>query len=162
MTTANATAPVTTRAGEGEALWWAGGLAVIKADSAQTGGRLALIEVTEAPGATAPLHVHHNEDEGFWVLDGGATFRVGEKTFDARPGDFVWGPRDVPHTYTAGPDGCRLVFVLTPGGFEDMVRKMSEPATSRTLPPPSDEPGDIDMSEIVGLMAEHGIEVVDG
>ena len=45
-------------------------LAVIKATAADTGGQMTIIEVTEPPGAEAPLHVHHREDEGFWILEG--------------------------------------------------------------------------------------------
>src|SRR5918995_2723299 len=72
---------------EGEARWWGGGLAVIKASAADTGGQMTIVEVTEPPGAEAPLHVHHNENEAFWVLDGDATFEIGETTIDASAGD---------------------------------------------------------------------------
>lgn len=158
-------APVMARSDEGEALWWAGGLAVVKADSVQTGGRMALIEVTEPPGAEAPLHVHHKEDEGFWILDGNVTFEVGGEKFDASAGDFAFGPRGVPHRYTVGPEGCRLLFILTPGGFENLVRLMSEPALSRTLPP-ADKPdsGDDgpDMAEMMSVIGDYGIEMLNG
>lgn len=63
-------APVAVPGGEGEARWWFGALAVIKATSADTGGQMTIVEVTEAPGAEAPLHVHHREDEAFWILEG--------------------------------------------------------------------------------------------
>ena len=56
------------------------------------------------------------------------------------------GPRDIPHRYTVGPNGCRMLFICTPGGFEDLVREMSVPAESRTLPPPSDEEPDLERS----------------
>lgn len=158
-------APVMAKSDEGEALWWAGGLAVIKADSAQTGGHMALIEVTEPPGAEAPLHTHHKEDEGFWVLDGSVTFEVGGEKFEAGVGDFAFGPRSIPHRYTVGPEGCRLLFILTPGGFENLVRLMSEPALCRTLPP-TDKPGSgdesQDMAEMMSLIADYGIEMLDG
>ena len=52
---------------EGEARWWGGGLAVLKATAADTGGQMTIVEVTEPPGTEAPLHVHHKEDEAFWV-----------------------------------------------------------------------------------------------
>ena len=149
---------VAVRSGEGEARWWFGSLAVIKATAADTGGELAILDVTEPPGAEAPLHVHHREDEAFWVLEGEVTFEVGGTTFEAAAGDFVFGPRDVPHRYTVGDDGCRLLFVLTPGGFEDLVREMSEPADSRTLPaPPEEEP---DVEQIQGLGKAYGIEML--
>jgi quercetin dioxygenase-like cupin family protein len=130
--------PVATLAGDGEARWWFGSLAEIKVTAEQTGGLLSIIEITEPPNAVAPLHVHHREDEGFWVLEGEVTFEVGDTSIDARAGDFAFGPRDIPHRYTIGPNGCRMLFILTPGGFEALVRDMSIPARERTLPPATD------------------------
>ena len=83
--------------------------------------------MTEPPGAQAPLHVHHREDEGFYVLEGSVTLHVGDETIEARAGDFAFGPRDVPHRYDVGPDGCRMLFICTPGGFE-RPRPRDEPA----------------------------------
>jgi quercetin dioxygenase-like cupin family protein len=146
------------RAGEGEARWWFAALAEIKASAADTDGQLTIVEVTEPPGAQAPLHVHHREDEGFWILDGDVTFHVGDVTIEARAGDFAWGPRDVPHRYTVGPDGCRMLFILTPAGFEGLVRDMSEPAAERTLPPASDEAPD--MARVARVAQAYGCELL--
>jgi mannose-6-phosphate isomerase-like protein (cupin superfamily) len=146
------------RAGEGEARWWFAALAEIKASAADTDGQLTIVEVTEPPGAQAPLHVHHREDEGFWILDGDVTFHVGDVTIDARAGDFAWGPRDVPHRYTVGPDGCRMLFILTPAGFEGLVRDMSEPAAERTIPPASDEAPD--MERVARVAQAYGCELL--
>jgi quercetin dioxygenase-like cupin family protein len=131
-----------TRADEGEARWWFDCLAEIKVTAAQTGGLLSIVEVTEPPNAAAPLHVHHREDEGFWILEGDVTFEVGDETFEAHAGDFAFGPRDIPHRYTVGDSGCRMLFIMTPGGFENLVREQSVPAQARTLPPPPDEEPD--------------------
>src|SRR5262245_10516964 len=96
------------------ARWWFDSLAVIKAGAADTNGQLTVIEVTEPPNAQAPLHVHHREDEAFYVLDGSATFYVGDDVVvEARAGDFAFGPRDVPHRYSVGPEGCRMLFLCT-------------------------------------------------
>jgi quercetin dioxygenase-like cupin family protein len=146
------------RAGEGEARWWFAALAEIKASAADTDGQLTIVEVTEPPGAQTPLHVHHREDEGLWILDGEVTFHVGDVTIEARAGDFAWGPRDVPHRYTAGPDGCRMLFILTPAGFEGLVRDMSEPAAERTLPPPSDE--EPDFERVARVARAYGCELL--
>jgi quercetin dioxygenase-like cupin family protein len=127
------------RSGQGEARWWFGGLAEIKATAADTGGQMSIVEVTEHPGAEAPLHVHHRDDEGFWILEGDVTLYVGDETIHASAGDYVLGPRDIPHRFTVGPRGCRMLFIMVPGGFEELVRATSEPAPRRTLPPPSDE-----------------------
>jgi quercetin dioxygenase-like cupin family protein len=132
--------PVAIRNDAGEARWWFGALAVIKATAADTGGQLSIVEVTEHPGAEAPLHVHHRDDEGFWILEGEVTFEVGDQLIEASAGDYVFGPRDIPHRFTVGERGCRMLFIMVPGGFEDLVRATSEPAPSRTLPPPPEEP----------------------
>ena len=145
---------------EGEARRWGGGLAVIKASAADTGGQMTILEVTEPPGIEAPLHVHHNEDEAFWVLEGDVTLEIGETTIKAHVGDYAFGPRGIPHRYTVGERGCRMLFVLTPGGFENLVMGMSEPAGARTLPPSSSKQPDI--AQIKAIAAAHGSEVLDG
>lgn len=150
--------PVATRAGEGEARWWFQCLAEIKVTGEQTGGRLSIVEITEPPGAVAPLHVHHRDDEGFWILEGDVTLQVGDATIEAHAGDFAWGPRGIPHRYTVGDAGCRMLFIMTPGGFEDLVRGMSMPAQSRTLPPASGE--EPDWEHIAAVAKANGCELL--
>jgi quercetin dioxygenase-like cupin family protein len=153
-----ALAPMATRSGEGEARWWFACLAEIKVTAEQSGGQLSIIEITEPPNAVGPLHVHHREDEGFWILEGDVTFEVGNTTIEAHAGDFAFGPRDIPHRYTVGDVGCRMLFILTPGGFEDLVREMSIPARSRTLPPPSDE--EPEWEHVAAVAKAHGCELL--
>lgn len=158
MNQAPALNPVAIQSNEGEARWWFAALAVIKATAADTGGQMTIVEVTEPPRAEAPLHVHHREDEGFWVLEGHVTLEVGGTVIEASAGAYAFGPRDIPHRYKVGDEGCRMLFICTPGGFEDLVIAMSEPARSRTLPPPSDEEPDM---ERIGAIAEaHGAELL--
>jgi quercetin dioxygenase-like cupin family protein len=149
---------VAVRAGEGEARWWFGQLAEIKVTGADTGGRLTIVEVTCAPGFEAPLHVHHREDEAFWILDGRVTLYVGDETIEASAGDYAFGPRDIPHRYTVGDEGCRMLFICTPGGFDGLVMDMSEPAGSRTLPPPAEQPPD--MEWVQAIARKHGCELL--
>jgi quercetin dioxygenase-like cupin family protein len=139
------------------ARWWFDALAVVKASAETTSGQLAVVEVTEPPGAEAPLHVHHREDEAFYVLEGSVTIQVGDAVIEAEAGDFAFGPRDVPHRYTVGPDGCRMLFICTPGGFEKLVTEMSRPAEALTLPPAAtDEP---DWEQVGAIAAENGCEL---
>jgi quercetin dioxygenase-like cupin family protein len=150
--------PLSVPEGGGEARWWLGSLAVIKATSADTGGQLAIVEMTEAPGREAPLHVHHREDEGFWILEGDVTFEVGGTTIVAHAGDYVFGPRHLPHRYTVGAAGCRMLFLLMPAGMENLIREMSEPAGSRTIPPPATAAPDFE--RIRAIAAAHGAELL--
>lgn len=151
--------PMAVATNEGEARWWLGALAVIKATAADTGGHLTLVDVTDPPGVEAPPHVHHREDEAFWILDGEVTFEIGGETIEASAGDFVFGPRDVPHRYKVGDAGSRMLFILTPGGFEELVRATSDPAGSRTLPPP-DHPMP-DEEQMRAAQAAAGCALVD-
>lgn len=117
----------------GEARWWLGSLATILATSKNTGGQFCLIDVQENEGET-PLHVHHNEDETFIVLAGDIEFEVGGNVISAQPGAVLFGPRGVPHRYTVRRGPARMMFLLTPAGFEGLVRATSEPAPERRIP----------------------------
>ncbi len=146
--------------GEGEARWWGGGLATIKATGKQTGDLYSIVEVLEPQGARAPFHLHRNEDEAFYVLEGEMTFYVGEETIKAGPGSFLFGPKDVPHAYTVDSGPARLLFLLSPAGFEGLIRETSEPARSATLPPPPEEPPDeAEMERLAAIGARYGAEV---
>jgi mannose-6-phosphate isomerase-like protein (cupin superfamily) len=144
--------------GTGEARWWFGSLAEIKATSADTGGLCTIVEVTCGAGYEAPLHVHHREDEGFWVLNGHVTLQVGETTIEAGVGDYAFGPRGMPHRFSVGDQGCRLLFILTPGGLEDLIRATSVPAPTRSIPPHEGPPPDID--RIKAIVATYGCELL--
>jgi mannose-6-phosphate isomerase-like protein (cupin superfamily) len=149
---------VAVAADAGEARWWFNALAVIKATSADTGGLLSIIEITEPPDTEGPLHVHYREDESFWILEGSATFYVGDTVVEGCVGDYLFGPRGIPHRYSVGPEGCRMLFIMTPGGFEKLVIEMSRPAASRTLPPPmTEEP---DWAHIAAVAAANQCELL--
>jgi quercetin dioxygenase-like cupin family protein len=131
-------------------------LAEVKASRADTGGQYTLVEVTAPPGLESPLHVHHTEDEGFYVLEGNVTIVVGDDNHELAAGEHAFGPREVPHRFAVGLDGARMLWVLTPGGFESLVDEASVPAEARTVPPPSVVPPE-DVDEIV---RRHGNEVL--
>ena len=153
--------PMVVRADEGEARWWFGGLAVIKTTAAETAGQLTIVEITEPPGIEAPLHVHHRDDEGFWILEGDVTFEVGDTTIEATAGDYVFGPRGIPHRYTVGERGCRMLFIMVPAGLEHVLRATSEPARSRTLPPAAEEePTPEEIEGLKAIVREHGYELL--
>jgi quercetin dioxygenase-like cupin family protein len=149
------------REGEGKARWWLGGLSTIKAAGKETGGRYTLVEVFEPQGVEVPVHVHHREDEAFYVLEGQMTFYVGEETLKAAPGTFVFGPREVPHAYTIDVGPARFLMLCSPAGFEDFIEETSEPAKALTLPPQSEAPPEeAEMEQLAALAARYGSEIV--
>ena len=93
-----AVSPITLQATEGEAIWFLGALATIKASGDTTDGRVAVVEVLAPRGHGSPLHVHRREDEWFYVIEGTLSFWVGGEKIEASNGSFVYGSRDVPHT----------------------------------------------------------------
>src|SRR3982750_344840 len=107
-TAGTAVNPIALRRDEGEALWFLGVLATIKASSETTDGRVAVIEHLAPQGAGSPLHVHHNEDEWFYVTEGELSFWVGGQLIDATQGSFVYGPRGIPPTFPVTPPDARL------------------------------------------------------
>jgi quercetin dioxygenase-like cupin family protein len=152
--------PLVVRGDEGEAHWFYGNLAVLKTTADDTAGQLTIVEVTAPPGLEVPLHVHRRDDEGFWILEGNVTFEVGGSTIEAHAGDYVFGPRDIPHRYTVGNNGCRMLFIMVPGGLEDLIRETGQPAPSRTVPPPSAPPEPAEMEQLNRRGAELGYELV--
>ena len=147
--------------GEGNARWWGGGLATIKATGKETGGLYSIVEVLEPLGARAPLHLHRKEDEAFYVLEGEMTFHIGEETIKARPGSFVFGPKDVPHTYTVDSGPAKLLFLLSPAGFEEFIYATSEPAEEHTLPPPPEgPPSEAEMEQLGSVARQYGAELL--
>jgi mannose-6-phosphate isomerase-like protein (cupin superfamily) len=140
----------------GQQRWFFGMLAEVKASAADTGGQYTLVEITAPAGLQAPPHVHYREDEGFYVLDGTVTIHVGDETVELGPGQHAYGPRDVPHTFTIGPDGARMLWVLAPSGFEDFIEEVSVPAEQPTVPPATVVPPE-DAAEIV---LRHGMELL--
>jgi quercetin dioxygenase-like cupin family protein len=150
--------PIALQAGEGEALWAFGTLATVKASSETTDGRVAVIEHLAPEGAGSPLHVHHREDEWFYVTEGALTFWVGGEVIEAPAGSFVYGPRDVPHTFVVSSPQARFLLVTEPAGFESFLRAVAQPAEAMTIPPPAAPPSDL--APLIAAAAEYGIEII--
>ena len=63
----------------------------------------------------APLHVHHDDDEAWYVLRGRLGFRLGDEEFEAGPGSAVLARRGTPHAYwNAGDTEAEYVLVMPP------------------------------------------------
>jgi quercetin dioxygenase-like cupin family protein len=153
-----AISPIAYAQGEGETLWSFGALATVKASTKMTGGGVFVMELLAPKGSGSPLHVHHREDEWFYVLEGELAFWVGGRVIAAPSGSFVFGPRDIPHTFMVTSDLARFLLVTEPGEFEGFVRELSEPARTPTPPPPPTGPPD--MERILRTAARYGLEIL--
>jgi mannose-6-phosphate isomerase-like protein (cupin superfamily) len=130
-----------TAAGTGEAYWFFDSLMVVQADQP---GQPVIIEATVAPGGGAPLHVHDNLDDSFYLVSGRLAMRCGEQAFAVGPGAYVALPHGVPHTFrVVGDEPAVMLQVHEDDSFLRFIRAAGRPAASRTLPP-AGPPADLD------------------
>src|SRR5262245_11974484 len=107
-----------------------GGIGVIyKVSGAQTGGAFAVVEHRVDPGRMVLPHVHQNEDEYSYVLEGTVGARVGDREVVAGPGSYLLKPRGLMHTFwNPGPGPARLLEIISPAGFEAYFVELAEAA----------------------------------
>jgi quercetin dioxygenase-like cupin family protein len=139
--------PIALQPDEGDLLWFLGVLVTIKAGAESTAGRVAVIEHHAPAGFGSPLHVHRREDEWFYVLEGELTFWVGGRVIKAPAGSFVYGPRDVPHTFEVTSLEARFLLVAEPAGFDEFVRALA----GDSIPDPE---------RLAATAAAYGIEIL--
>ena len=152
-----------TGAEEGErtgSLWVMGELLSHKIPSQRTGGAYALFEVATRPGAGPPPHIHHREDESFYVLEGEYEFLVEGSTKRAGAGSLLYFPKGTPHYHKNVGEGVgRMLVTQTPGGlFERFFGEVGEPAVGEGGPTAFGE-RQPEAGKVVEIAAEHGIEI---
>lgn len=125
--------------GGGQGIWFLGTLMTVKASHAHTRGAFTLLEQISPPGFAAPPHVHDAEEEAFYVLEGQLQVTCGEQTWTVAPGGFVFLPRGIPHAFSVlGNRGAKLLQITSPADFEQFAAEAGEPASTQTLPPPTE------------------------
>jgi len=117
------------------AIWVGGSLVTIKPTGGEPSAASA-VEIWERRGSGPARHVHASHDETWYVIEGRFRFLVGDREFDAGPGDFIAGPRGVPHTFRAQTDRSRMLDIHSPGGFEHFFVRAGRPATALVPPEP--------------------------
>jgi quercetin dioxygenase-like cupin family protein len=117
----------------------------------ETGGSTALMEFRVEPGyPVPPPHVHTNEDEISYVLEGRLEVTVDGETRTLGPGESVFKPRGVSHAFAiAGDEPCRFLETIVPAGFEGYFRAVAEMVR---------DTGQVDREAAARLMAEYGLE----
>lgn len=101
----------------------------IKVSGSQTEGRVAIFECFVSPGAGPILHLHHSQNEWWYVLDGEFLFQVGERKFRVQPGGSVFGPPGVPHAFRcAGKIEGKMIIAFDPAGqIEQFFAELAKP-----------------------------------
>jgi mannose-6-phosphate isomerase-like protein (cupin superfamily) len=122
---------VVVKPGEGRSVWLGGMGVVFKVSGADTGGAFAVVEHPIESGRLVLPHVHENEDEYSYVLEGTIGARVGDREVVAGPGGCLIKPRGLMHTFwNAGPGPARILEVIAPAGFEAYFAELAEAGDS--------------------------------
>ncbi len=143
---------------EGEALWFNGGLGLLRGTGDQTEGRFAVLELVAPKGFASPLHIHRREDEFFVVLSGEVRVQHGEAVIEAVAGSVVYGPRDVAHAFHVDSAEARLLLLFGPAGVEGFFRDGGKPAGFLGLPPPDEQ--FLDKQALKEIASRYGQEFV--
>jgi quercetin dioxygenase-like cupin family protein len=126
--------------GKGQAYWGPGNKLTFLVTGEETGGAFFMAEGLVLPGGGPPPHIHSREDESFYMLEGTLTVQVGDQTLQASPGDFVYLPRGIAHTFrNTGNENARMLVTATPAGLEKYFEETFDPAVEGSGPPPLTE-----------------------
>ena len=108
---------------------------LVRVPATATAGAFSLLEEVP-PLVDTPLHIHRDEDELFYVLEGEHVYQVGAEEHRVGPGGVVYAPRGLPHSQRrVVPGEGRQLVLLTPGGFEGFFRDLARAQAAGTLGP---------------------------
>jgi quercetin dioxygenase-like cupin family protein len=159
MATTASTAPYTVPPGAGLSdVWWKTGRVQTKASGAETRGSFSQIETIDPRGTATPLHVHYNEEETFYVLEGEVSLFVEGARHDLSAGGFALVPRGLQHGYLVRSEVARMLVTFSPSGFEDVFVDHGVPVLEGATPP--DDAVFPPVEELIQTFAAYGCAIV--
>ena len=140
-----------------DSYWFLDTLVRVHVRGEDTGGRYSAVESVAPAGHQPPAHVHHDDDEGFYVVEGEITVYVGEERRCSAPASSSTRRRR-PHTFrVSSPERARVLVTSAPARFDAFVRELGEPAARDELPVLDGPP---DVERLVATAARNGIEIL--
>lgn len=152
---------ITRHRDEGDAHWFLNSLVTTKVTADETAGTYGISEHLLTAASNPPRHVHHDEEEAFYVLDGELDLHVDGTVQRCRPGSFALVPRGVEHAFQVVTDTVRMLVIgsspapTTAGGMQAFFAAAGSPAAERVLP----EPAAPDPEALGATAAAHGIAI---
>jgi mannose-6-phosphate isomerase-like protein (cupin superfamily) len=138
--------------GEGRRIYVLGAEITVKISSRDTNRAFAVFEGTTAPLQGPPLHLHREQDEWWYILDGEFRFVVDGQEIHARTGDTVFAPRGSRHTFqNVGITPGRLLGTVVPGGLDLFFEELEAAVPRGTVPDPA---------KLVPIFEKHGQELL--
>lgn len=134
---AHAMKPIFRPNGTAPAVWGPGDLYNLLATGEETNNAFFQFEAIVPTGGGPPPHIHSREDESFYVVNGHLEILIGDSTYQAKSGDFVFVPRGTVHRFKNVGDGTAIQLVtFVPAGMEGYFREVFPPVTDRKAAPP--------------------------
>ncbi|MFF4653647.1 cupin domain-containing protein [Streptomyces sp. NPDC001380] len=122
------------------------------------GGAYVLLERVVGRGCASPLHVHGDEDEAFFVMDGGLRVVVDGEERRASAGAMAALPRRLAHSFVVTGPEARFLALHTPVGFDAFVAGAGIPADVPAMPPEAALPPDL--AALTAAAARYGVETI--
>ncbi len=142
----------------GKSYWLLMDLHTFKVIGEDTNGAFTVAELTASAEMGPPPHVHRYADESFYIIEGTFDFSLAGQTFAAGAGEFIYLPKGVVHTHSAGGGKpAKALVIQTPSGVERFIAEAGKLAADPSISPAP--PGTADFERIVAIAKKHGIEV---
>ena len=140
--------------------FYMGNLMSFLVQSGDTNGSFCLLEYRAQPGGEPPPHLHYQQDEVFYLLEGELEVYCRGQVQTARAGDTVFLPRQQAHAWYILSPTLRLLALTQPGGLDEYFAAMSTPATSMELPTGAITYALDDPAHAIAIGAQHGIKIL--
>jgi quercetin dioxygenase-like cupin family protein len=132
------------------------------AETADNNGAFDFVISRMRRGTEPPPHIHSREDEFFHVVSGKIRVYVGREVFSVTAGECIFLPRRKPHTWLITSEEVRTIAVITPGGFNDALKKLGAPAERLELPSDVDTVtyGNANLTETLKVFEQYGVRLL--
>lgn len=141
----------------GPSYWGPGDRYTFLVTGAQNNGAYFIMEGIIPSGGGPPLHIHHREEESFYLLEGTLEIRLGKNKITAATGDFVQIPRGTVHRFqNVGSAAARMLLFFSPAGMEKYFEEVLEPVQDRSsaIPPITEAV----IARLMNAGPKHGLE----
>ena len=142
--------------------WYKGMLHSQMAGTADNNGEFDFVISRIRRGTEPPPHVHSREDEFFYVFSGEISVYVDGEVFTVTAGECMFLPRRKPHAWVITSEAIHLITLITPGGFNEALIKMSAPAERMEVPTDADTVtyANADLTETIKVHEEYGVRLL--
>jgi len=142
--------------------WYKGMLHSQMAGTADNNGEFDFVISRIRRGTEPPPHVHSREDEFFYVFSGEISVYVDGEVFTVTAGECMFLPRRKPHAWVITSEAIHIITLITPGGFNEALIKMSAPAERMEVPTDADTLtyANADLTETIKVHEEYGVRLL--